>query len=172
MKTHPIGMTVSHLVLATSMAFTSVVTLAASQDATDHTVHHPAQATSAPRATPAKTAAVKPGQGLVMNKIAKSQMDQMASHVKTMQDLHQKFMDAKTPEERNALMPEQMNAMQQSMGMMRDMSGMNMMSGMADMKNKMSNDMASHHQMMELRMEMMQSMMQMMMDRLPGAGEK
>jgi hypothetical protein len=106
---------------------------------------------------PAKTAASKPVRG--MDSIAKGKMDQMEGPMKTMQEMHQKFMAAKTPEERNALMPEHMKATKEAMRMIQGMSGI-------------GGDMAAYHQMMEKRMEMMQSMMQMMMDRLPGTIEK
>ena len=98
----------------------------------------------------------------------------VSSAVKTMQDLHQKFMATKTPEERKALMPEHMKVMEEAMGMMQGMSGMGMMGDMKSMpkSDKLPADMAVRHQMMEKRMEMMQSMMQMMMDRLPAGTEK
>ena len=79
--------------------------------------------------------------------------------MKAMQEMHDKMMGAKTPEERNALMAEHMKTMQNGMTMMNAMSS----GGMSGMKG----DMAANHQMMEKRMEMMQAMMQMMMDRLP-----
>jgi hypothetical protein len=43
--------------------------------------------------------------------------------MKTMQDMHQKMMAAKTPEERKALMAEHMKAMQGGMSMMCEMGG-------------------------------------------------
>jgi hypothetical protein len=87
----------------------------------------------------------------------------MDTQMKAMQEMHDKMMAAKTPEERNALMAEHMKTMQDGLAMMNGMSS----GGMGGMKCGMKGDMAEHHQMMEKRMEMMQSMMQMMMDRLP-----
>ena len=80
--------------------------------------------------------------------------------MKAMQEMHQKMMNAKTPEERNALMADHMKAMQGGMGMMKGMSAMADSKGMPD-------DMAKNHKMMEQHMAMMQMMMEMMMDRLP-----
>jgi hypothetical protein len=72
-----------------------------------------------------------------------------------MQDMHERMMAAKTPEERAKLMDEQMPAMQQGMAMMNAMRHPH--GGMG------SNGM--RHDMMEKRMDMMQMMMTMMMDR-------
>ena len=88
-------------------------------------------------------------------------MTRMDAQMKTMAAMHDRMMAAKTPEQRNALMPEHMKAMQDGMAMMNGMSP----EGMGGMKG----DMAAHHQTMEKRMEMMQATMQMMMDRLPAA---
>ena len=113
-----------------------------------HQAHHPADAASTP--------APKPMRGK-----SGADMAPMDAQMKTMGAMHDKMMAAKTPEERNALMPEHMKAMQ---------GGMAMMAGMAPgAMPGMKGDMAAHHQAMEKRMEMMQAMMQMMMDRLPAA---
>ena len=116
-----------------------------------HQAHHPAGSASAPasKATPGK---------------ARPEMARMDSQMKAMQEMHDKMMGAKTPEERNALMAEHMKTMQNGMTVMNAMSS----GGMSGMKG----DMAAHHQMMEKRMEMMQAMMQMMMDRLPAEPAK
>ena len=99
---------------------------------------------------------------------ASAPMAAMEPRMKAMQDMHQKMMNAKTPEERNALMAAHMKAMQDGMGMMKGMGGMG---AMADPKG-MPADMAKRHGMMEQRMEMMQMMMEMMMDRLPPSPAK
>ena len=93
--------------------------------------------------------------------------------MKAMREMHDKMMRARTPEERNALMAEQMKLMQDGMAMMGGMGpgGMGGMKGMPGM-GAMPTDMATRQQMMEKRMEMMQSMMQMMMDRMPAAPSK
>ena len=98
------------------------------------------------------------------------QMGKMDAQMKTMQGMHEKMMNAKTPEERSKLMAEHMKAMQDGMAMMDGMSGAGM-GGMKGMQG-MQGDMGAHHQMMEKRMEMMQSMMKMMMDRMPAAPTK
>jgi hypothetical protein len=108
--------------------------------------HHPeaaASAVKAPKAAAVKAAPAKP--------VAKDSMKKMDQQMMDMRAMHDKMMNAKTPEERSALMADHMKAMQ---------GGMAMMGGMPA-------DMATHHQTMEKRMEMMETMMQMMMDRLP-----
>ena len=98
------------------------------------------------------------------------QMGKMDAQMKTMQGMHGKMMNAKTPEERSKLMAEHMKTMQDGMAMMEGMSG----AGMGGMKGMpgMTGDMGSRQQMMEKRMEMMQTMMKMMMDRMPAAPAK
>ena len=89
-------------------------------------------------------------------------MSKMDAQMKTMDDMHRRMMDAKTPEQRNKLMDEHLKAMQAGMATMGDMKDMPGMSGM-------SGDMGARHQMMTKRIEMMQTMMKMMMDRLQAA---
>ena len=102
----------------------------------DHAAHHP------PGTAAAGPAAPTPGQ--------------MDSMMKSMQEMHDRMMAAKTPEDRSRLMQEHMKLMQE---------GMSMMGGMAP--GKAPANTAARQQMMEKRMDMMQSMMQMMMDRMP-----
>ena len=134
------------LLLALAIAAFGPPTWAAQDD--QHQAHHPAGTASAPssKAVPAK---------------ARPDMGPMNSQMKAMQEMHDKMMAAKTPEERTALMADHMKTMQDGMAMMKGMSP----GGTGGMKG----DMAAHHQMMEKRMDMMQTMMQMMMDRLPAA---
>lgn len=78
-----------------------------------------------------------------------------------MRAMHEKMVAAKTPQERQALMPEHMKTMQDGMRMMESIHGMasgNPPAGMTGMQHD--------PQMMETRMAMMESMMQMMMDRM------
>lgn len=120
----------------------------------DHQAHHPDGAASAALAKPsAKASALAP---------AKSA--DRATRMKAMQEMHQKMMDAKTPEERQALMGEHMKAMQAGMGMMKQMSGPET-GGDAGMKG-MPADPNARMQAMEQRMNLMQTMMEMMMDRM------
>lgn len=84
-------------------------------------------------------------------------MAAMDSKMKTMQEMHQKMMNAKTPEETKALMAEHMKTMQDGMAMMSMMGGM-------QAQKPMPGNMKQRQQMMEKRMEMMETMMQMMMD--------
>jgi len=108
---------------------------------------------------------------------AAAPMAPMDPRMKAMHEMHQKMMNAKTPEERNALMADHMKAMQGGMSMMKGMGAMDGkgsmegMGAMADAKG-MPADMAKHHKMMEQRMTMMQMMMEMMMDRMPPASMK
>ena len=102
------------------------------------------------------------------NMASPDQMAKMDAQTKTMQGMHEKMMNAKTPEERSKLMPEHMKAMQEGMVMMGGMSGAGMrdMKGMQGMPN-MRGDIGARQEMIEKRMEMMQTMMKMMMDRMP-----
>jgi hypothetical protein len=96
-----------------------------------------------------------------------AKMEKMEAQMKTMQAMHEKMMNAKSPAWRTALMAEHMTAMQGGMAMMDEMGG----ADMGDMP-AMAGDMHSHHKMMAMRMKMMQSMMAMMMDRMPHAPDK
>ena len=154
----------SRLILAVSLGVTGSAALAA--DATDHSAHHPEGAASALSTTAPKVKA--PIANTPAANVAPSTaMGMMNAKMKTMHDMHEKFMAAKSPEERVALMPEHMKSMQEAMSMMGGMGtkgGMGMMGGMQD---KSPAEMATSQQMMEKRMEMMESMMQMMLDRMP-----
>ena len=95
-------------------------------------------------------------------------MAAMDAQMKTMHDMHVKMKNAKTPEERQALMADHMKAMQGGMGMMKGMSGMGAMAGQPGMPT----DMAQHQKMMGEHMAMMQMMMDMMQQRMPAAPAK
>ena len=112
-----------------------------------HKAHHPAGSASA--------AATKPMPGKTTPEMAR-----MANQMKAMQEMHDKMMAAKTPEQRSALMAEHMKTMQEGMGMMKGMGGM------AGPKSP-PDTMTERQTMMEQRMDMMQTMMEMMVDRLP-----
>ena len=135
--------------LALALVTVGAPTWAAQDD--QHKAHHPAGSASAPAS---KGMSAKPGMQIAL----------MDNQMKAMGAMHDKMMAAKTPEERNALMAEHMQAMQDGMTMMNGMS-------VRDMTG-MKGDMAAHHQMMDKRMEMMQATMQMMMDRLPQSPAK
>ena len=138
-------------------------------------------------ASPATTAAASPAAGMVpMAMDGAGSTPAMDARMKTMQEMHQKMMNAGTPAERQALMADHMKAMQGGMAMMKEMQamrtgsgagGMGMMgspggaapmAGMGDGK-AMPADMAKRHQMMTDHMAMMQTMMDMMADRMPPA---
>ena len=145
-----------------SIAALSTATLAASSWAASddqHDSHHPAptSAVQVAQATPAK-----PGMGMGAGMGGAAAMPGYAEQMKAMREMHDKVMAAKTPEERNALMSEQMKLMQNGMTMMGGMGGM----GPGAMMGAKPGDMAARQGMMEQRMDMMQSMMQMMMDRM------
>jgi hypothetical protein len=137
------------LSLALAIVTVCLPTWAAQDD--QHKVHHPAGSASAP--------ASKPTPGKPSMQIAL-----MDTQIKAMGAVHDKLMAAKTPEERNALMTEHMQAMQDAATMMNGMAARGM--------KGMTGDMAAHHQMMDKRMEMMQATMQLMMDRLPQSPAK
>lgn len=120
--------------------------------------------TSATLLAACNTAPMTPmGTASASNMATPDQMARMDAQMKAMQGMHEKMINAKTPQERSKLMAEHMKAMQDGMAMMGDMSS----AGMGDMKGMqgMTGDMGAHHKMMAKRMEMMQMMMQMMMDR-------
>ncbi|HHX4056028.1 MAG: hypothetical protein ACN6QT_16355 [Burkholderia contaminans] len=105
----------------------------AAADNAAHDAHHPNKATAK---APSKS-----------NRAADDQMQ-------AMRVMHEKMMNAKTPQERAALMDEQMKVMQNGMSMMEMMGA-----------HSSSMPMSSRQGSMEMRMEMMQMMMQAMMDR-------
>jgi hypothetical protein len=112
--------------------------------ADQHAALHPAAAASAPTAA-------------------------MHDRMKAMREMHDKMAQAKTPEERQALMADHMKAMQGGMQMMRGMGGIGGMGGAACMADPQGPpaDMGKCQQLMEQRMDMMQMMMEMMMQRMP-----
>ena len=92
-----------------------------------------------------------------------SQMSKMDAQMREMQSLHERVMNASTPEERQKAMAEQEKAMQDCMGMMSSMQGGAGGGGMMGSKGRPV-DMDTKMQMMTKRMDMMQMMMQSMMD--------
>ena len=136
------------IVRALVLAITVVSASAWAVTDDQHQAHHPAGATTAPASK-------------VMSGSSSSDMASMDTQMKAMQEMHEKMMAAKTPEERNVLMAEHMKTMQDGMTMLNGTST----GGMHGMKG----DMAAHHTTMEKRMEMMQAMMQMMLDSMPAA---
>ena len=88
----------------------------------------------------------------------------MHDHMKDMQAMRDRMMNARTPAERQALMAEHMKAMHDGMDMMKGMGGMGGMPGMKHMPPGTGKP----QQMLEMRMDMMQTMMEMMMQRMPG----
>ena len=144
--------TLSALALAVALAVASTSSLAANHEP-DHSAHHP----QAP-------AAVAPAPDMD----AKAQPQAMQKQMQAMKAMHEKMMNAKTPEERSALMAEHMQTMRDGMGMMQKMGQSSGMGGMGAPKGgkAMACDIHESHRMMGMRMEMMESMMQMMMDRM------
>jgi len=140
-----------------AVAATTLATAGWAASDAQHDSHHPA-ATATIQV--AQASAATPGMGMG----GMAAMPGAADQMKAMQAMHDKMMAAKTPEERNALMAEQMKLMQSGMGMMGRM-------GAGAMAGK-PGDMAARQGMVEQRMDMMQSMMQMMMDRMPVAPAK
>jgi hypothetical protein len=137
---------------STSLIYTAG---ASAQDQVDHKAHHPEAASAS-----AKSNAI-----IAKPIVAKDTIKEMVEQLKMMSNMHEKMMNAKTPEERSALMGDHMKAMQAGMSMMNNMNKTD-----TEAKNKMKGMMPADmdmHQMMEKRMEMMVAMMQMMMDRMP-----
>ena len=139
---------ISSLSLALAISTLGASSWAAQHDQKDEP--RPAGAT-APAASPSAPGTTTPG------------MARMADQMKAMQEMHDKMMAAKTPDERNALMAGHMKTMQEGMGIMKGMGGMG---GMAGPKGPPTS-MTERQTMMEQRMDMMQTMMEMMVDRLP-----
>lgn len=100
---------------------------AQAQEDADHEKHHP------PGGKPA-AAAPAPA--------SKADQQKFDKQMHAMHEMHQKMMQAKTPEERGALASEHMKSMRDGMDMMKSSGNM------------------------QKRMEMMQMMMEMMMDRM------
>ncbi len=151
------------LIVASLISVVSTSVMAQAKD--EHAGHHPepASQTETPKVnTPP-------------NQVSQDMMEKMDGQIKAMQEIHQKMINAKSTEERSAIMTENMKAMQSAMSMMRDagMMGMSMKEGMP-MKDVMSmkdgmpmmEGMHMQHQLMQKRMEMMTNMMQMMMDQM------
>ena len=133
--------------LSLALALITLGAAAAAPPDDAHKGHHPEGAASAP-ASKATTGKTTPD------------MARMANQRKAMQEMHDKMMASKTPEERSALMAEHMKTMQEGMGMMKGIGGM------TPPKSPPA-DMTQRQTMMEQRMDMMQTMMEMMVDRLP-----
>ena len=172
--------------LALAMLIGITAFSASAQTAAEHTQHHPDGAAAPAQAVPATP---------------EQQMAAMDKQLQLMRDMSRKLADAKTPQERQAMMAEHQKTMQDSMKMMGQMQGMpmggmGMMSGQMmggagmsgssttppsapasgtsapGMGPQMMGQMMQRHALMEKRMDMMQSMMQMMMDRLPATPTK
>lgn len=108
------------------------------KEADEHAAHHPPGAAATP---------------------APSGYEQQMT---TMQEMHRRMAEAKTPEERAALMKDHMKTMRDGMAMMGRMRGETMGNGgMGDSQARTPMDPAT----MKRRMDMMEMMMQMMMDR-------
>lgn len=115
------------------------------------------------------TAPMVPVSAVALSGAVPGSMARMDAQMKTMQEMHEKMMSAKTTEERRKLMTEHMKAMRDGMAMMDGMSG----AGMGDIKGvQMGGDMGAQHQMMGKRMDMMQAMMKMMMDQMSASPAK
>ena len=133
------------LVLCVATALSSSVLAQTEQE---HAAHHPAGA-SAP------SSGVKAPSKAPPKAIAPTQI---GVQIKSMREMHDKMMAAKTPEERAALMKDHMKAMQDGMAMLGQMKG-------AKGRMGMGGGMVMSPEMIGQRMDMMEMMMQMMMDR-------
>lgn len=136
------------------------------QSAAEHAQHHPVVVAAGQ--PPAGQAGPAPGPA------SADRMAAMDRQMKAMREMREKMANAKTPEERNALMAEHLKTMQDGMAMMNMMGGPGMgpMGGGMPGARPGPGTPSERQQMMEKRMDMMQSMMQMMMDRLPAPATK
>lgn len=143
--------------VVSSIILSSASVLAVAQTADEHNAHHPELSATGETFASAQT----PADPALLEK-------KMDAHMQTMHAFHEKLQKA-SPEERQALMSEHHELMQEGMKMMgmasERMQGMGMMGNMHSQTTKDQSD--AHHTMMLKRMDMMQSMMQMMMDRMP-----
>ena len=144
--------------LALAIAMGAVCAPAMANQDSQHQGHHPTDSSVAT----AKNVAPDPAPAATPA-LSSQDMAGMDAHMKAMQEMHEKMMAAKTPEQRKALMAEHMKLMQGGMKMMGDMSP----GGAGAMKC----DTGEQHGQMEKRMQMLQSMMQMMMDRMPATSK-
>jgi hypothetical protein len=142
-----------------ALTTTTLATTGCAAPVDQHGGRHPVQTDAV---LIAQAASGGPGRGMGMH--AGTPAPAYAEQMKAMQEMHEKMLSAKTPEERNALMTSQMTLMHNGMSMMGEMGGMNHM-GAGSMMGKPA-EMPARQGMMEQRMDMMQSMMQMMMDRM------
>ena len=101
------------IVLASAIAVSSSAAMAQAKD--DHKDHQPETST---QSTATKGNAPS-------NQVSQDMM-KMDEQIKSMQDSHQKMINAKTPEERNAIIAESMKAMQAGMSMMQTAGMMSM----------------------------------------------
>jgi len=146
-----------HTILTLALA-TATLGAWAQADA-DHTQHHP-NAPATEQSSGKEAAA--------MTSSARAEkMAAMDSQMKSMHEMHEKMMNAKTPEEKQALMAQHMKTMQDGMATMRMMDAGK---GGMQARKTMPGTIRQRQQMMEKRMEMMETMMQMMMDRMAQPG--
>ena len=135
-----------------------------------------AAASGAPGLGSAQTPQKPPGTSAAATHGNAEHMAAMDAQMKAMREMHEKMVNAKTPEQRNALMAEHMKTLQAGMATMNMMggAGMGAMGAMGAMQGgkPMPGDINQRQQMMEKRMDMMQSMLQMMVDRMPAAPAK
>src|SRR3989338_2433009 len=138
----------------------------------DDDAHHPEQG-GTPASAPDKA---------MSSSVADAQMAKAQERMKQAQALMARLRESKDPAERKRLMQEHMQAMRDTMGMMRGMrmgmmgggqgmgmmgggQGMGMMGGGQGKGPAKTGGMMPMHQMMEDRMEMMQMMMEQMFER-------
>ena len=167
--------------IAAALAISLCSLAASAQTSAEHEQHHPDGAVPATAPSAPVT--------------AEQQMSTMDQQLQRMRDMSRKLAQAKTPQERQALLAEHHKTMQAGMQLMGQQQampmtgmgmGMGMMGGASNMPSakpggnrelpdsgaspmgpQMMMGMMQRHAMMEKRMEMMQAMMQMMMDRMP-----
>lgn len=145
---------------AVAMTLALATPLLYATDEKDHEAHHP-------ESTPATSATKAPSKPANTAKAPTDQAMKMDAQMMDMCEMHEKMMNAKTPEERKALMADHMKVMKDGMSMMGGMSGSGMMDGPSK-GSKPTSPQAMQQQMdmMQKKMGMMQTMMQMMMDRM------
>lgn len=153
----------THLVAALALAVAPWA--ATAQTPADHEQHHPGAAAPA---SPSSTAA--PEQAVAA----------MERHLQRMREASRRLADARTPQERQALMNERRRLMQEGLQLMGPMRAMPQAAmgaaggaGMPDgMGPQMMGAMMERHAWMDKRMEMVQSVLQMLLEPIDAPAAK
>ena len=139
----------SILAFAVAAVLSTVAVAQSAKSDQEHAAHHPPGASAAAPSSRAPSKATPKSAA----KASAQTRTQLNTKMKSMQEMHDKMMAAKTPEERQALMGDHIKTMQDGMA------------ALGQMKGAVGGGMSSSSDMMNHRMDMLEMMVQMMMDR-------